>query len=128
MPGATYTGRTATGATVRIDVARDGSAIVSYQFGNPDKSQVMVDTRCYRGRVEGKLHSVANNRETQRIASDGSFSFKQASDSNDPYRSEVAVKGKFSGDEVSGTFAWVFPDDPRCTTDEVSWSAKAEGR
>jgi hypothetical protein len=119
VPGATYTGTTATGAEVEVVVRADGTALNSLRFG-PRQGQPGTPG------IESPTCGVGQSFESQfgqgLPITNGSFTHT-SSTFPPPIRYDIIVNGTFSASQVSGTIAMVFPNDPNCNTGDISWSA-----
>jgi tetratricopeptide (TPR) repeat protein len=118
VPGATYTGRTGTGAPVSITVNDAGTAVRTWNFGIENGNARIADSPCGWWLSWNSLPAGAVP------ITNGSFSDTGESTIDGEPRRRV-LKGTFSEGQVTGTIAVLVPNNPRCNTAEVSWSATA---
>jgi len=117
VPGATYTGTTATGAEVEVVVNPDATALNSFRFGalQGQEGPPGIESPC------GVGESFESQFEQGLPITNGSFTDTFASGS-DP-QADIVVNGTFSGSQVTGTIAMVFANNPDCNSGDISWSA-----
>ncbi|MDZ4278012.1 MAG: hypothetical protein U1B78_02615, partial [Dehalococcoidia bacterium] len=123
VPGATYTGTTATGAEVELNVNADGTALSSLRFGAAEGQggPPGIESPCGIGQ------SFESQFGQGLAITNGSFTHTSDIAPAPGISGDIIVNGTFSDSQATGTIAMVFPSDPGCNTGDISWSASTGG-
>jgi hypothetical protein len=118
-PGATYAGRTTTGAPVSITVNAAGTGVQALTFGSQGGGTPIVQSPC------GWFATWLQGDQATLPIVDGGFSDRSrltVSGLAGVSEFVVVTHGRFSDGRLAGTIAATVPDNSRCNTAEVSWS------